>query len=93
MKTDETKTCSVCGMPFSAASEFCPACMLRIGLKGAAESGESSSEQASSEPTQPELEAQRIMKSSSAKTAPRSSWVVVPWVSLIRRLTSIFGAW
>jgi serine/threonine protein kinase len=60
MKIDETKTCSVCGTPLSAASEFCPACMLRIGLEGGTESGGSSSEQTSSEPTQPELEVQRF---------------------------------
>jgi serine/threonine protein kinase len=48
-------------MPLSAASEFCPACMLRIGLEREVESGKSSSsEQASGELTQPELEVQRF---------------------------------
>ena len=60
MKIDDTKTCSKCGMPLSATSEFCPACMLRIGLEAGIESGASSSEQASSEPTQPELDVQRF---------------------------------
>src|SRR5271165_3212689 len=60
MKIDDSKTCSECGMPLSAASEFCPACMLRIGLEGGGEFGESSSEQASGEPTQPEFKAQRF---------------------------------
>ena len=60
MKIDDTMTCSECGMPLSAASEFCPVCMLRIGLEVKIESGESSSEQASNEPTKPELEVQRF---------------------------------
>jgi hypothetical protein len=34
--------------------------MMRVGLEGEVESGESSSEQASSEPAQPELEVQRF---------------------------------
>jgi hypothetical protein len=61
MKIDDTKTCSECGMPLSAASEFCPACMLRIGLEREVESGKSSSsEQASGELTQPEVVVQRF---------------------------------
>jgi hypothetical protein len=39
MKIDESKTCSACGTPLLAASEFCPVCMLRIGLEGKIESG------------------------------------------------------
>ena len=60
VKADDTRTCSVCGTPLSAASESCPACMLRIGLEGKVEPGESSSELASDAPPQPELEVQRF---------------------------------
>ena len=60
MKVDGTKTCPVCGTPLTATGESCPVCMLRIGLEGEVKSGESSSQQASGEPTQPELEALRL---------------------------------
>src|SRR3984893_15566769 len=60
VKADATRTCSVCGTPLSAASESCPACMLRIGLEGRVEPGESSSELASDAPLQPESEVQRF---------------------------------
>ena len=39
---DEAKTCSVCGTPLSGVDESCPVCMLRKGLAGGVESGESS---------------------------------------------------
>jgi serine/threonine protein kinase len=32
MKTEETRTCLVCGTQFPAAKEFCPVCMLREAL-------------------------------------------------------------
>jgi tRNA A-37 threonylcarbamoyl transferase component Bud32 len=32
MKTEETRTCLVCGAKFPAAKEFCPVCMLREAL-------------------------------------------------------------
>jgi TolB-like protein len=60
MKVDDQRTCSVCGMPLSATSEFCPACMLRIGLKRDVESGESSSDRVSEEPTPSELKVERF---------------------------------
>src|SRR5262249_54745182 len=42
MKTEPQRTCPSCGNQFSGAMEFCPVCMLRKGLAGAVESGESS---------------------------------------------------
>jgi hypothetical protein len=46
MKTEDTRTCPSCGNEFSGAMEFCPVCMLRGALPGAAESGVSSFEEA-----------------------------------------------
>src|SRR5215471_3049772 len=42
MSTDSQHTCPSCGNEFSGAMEFCPVCMLRQGLAGGVESGESS---------------------------------------------------
>jgi tetratricopeptide (TPR) repeat protein len=42
MKTEDRRTCSICGSEFSGAIEFCPVCMLRQALSGGVESGESS---------------------------------------------------
>src|SRR6516164_11147798 len=42
MKTETQRTCPSCGNEFSGAMEFCPVCMLRKGLGGGVESGESS---------------------------------------------------
>jgi hypothetical protein len=42
MKTEDRHTCRSCGNEFSGAMEFCPVCMLRKGLAGGVESGESS---------------------------------------------------
>src|SRR5580704_16678020 len=39
------RTCPSCGNEFSGAMEFCPVCMLRGALPGAAESGASSFEE------------------------------------------------
>src|ERR1700736_2893122 len=44
MKKEDIRTCPSCGNEFSGALEFCPVCMLRKGLAGGVESGESSSE-------------------------------------------------
>jgi hypothetical protein len=44
MSTELQRTCPSCGNELSGAMEFCPICMLRKGLAGAVESGESSSE-------------------------------------------------
>src|ERR1700736_5002414 len=42
MSADLQRTCPNCGNEFSGAAEFCPVCMLRKGLAGGVESGESS---------------------------------------------------
>ena len=49
MKTEDRRTCSVCGTEFSANMEFCPVCVLRRGLDEPLESDESSLEKASVE--------------------------------------------
>src|SRR6516165_8346848 len=46
MKTEPQRTCPSCGNEFSGAMEFCPVCMLRKGLDGGVESGDSSFEEA-----------------------------------------------
>src|SRR5499425_3308546 len=43
MSTEPQRTCPSCGNEFSGTLEFCPVCMLRKGLAGGIESGESSS--------------------------------------------------
>src|SRR5271167_410090 len=45
MSTEPHRTCPSCGNEFSGAMEFCPVCMLRKGLAGRVESGESSFEE------------------------------------------------
>src|ERR1700745_1358587 len=42
MKTEDIRTCPSCGNELSGAMEFCPVCLLRKGLAGGIESGESS---------------------------------------------------
>src|SRR5467141_1172203 len=42
MSTEPQRTCPSCGTEVSGAMEFCPVCMLRKGLAGGVESGESS---------------------------------------------------
>jgi hypothetical protein len=46
MSAEPQRTCPSCGNEFSGAMEFCPVCMLRKGLAGGVESGESSFEDA-----------------------------------------------
>jgi serine/threonine protein kinase len=46
MNTEPQRTCLSCGNEFSGAMEFCPVCMLRKGLAGGGESGDSSFEEA-----------------------------------------------
>src|SRR4029077_20735965 len=46
MMTEPQRTCPSCGNEFSGAMEFCPVCMLRGALPGAAESGAFSCEEA-----------------------------------------------
>ena len=56
---DEGKACSVCGTALSGVDESCPVCMLRMGLAGGIESGESSISGDTVEPM-PEQPAQRF---------------------------------
>jgi hypothetical protein len=46
MKTEDRRTCPICGSELSGAMEFCPICLLRKGLAGGVESGESSLQEA-----------------------------------------------
>src|SRR5262249_23377176 len=46
MSSELQRTCPSCGNEFSGAVEFCPVCMLRKGLAGGIESGESSFQEA-----------------------------------------------
>jgi len=46
MSIEAQRTCPSCGNEFSGAMEFCPICLLQTALVGAAESGESSFENA-----------------------------------------------
>jgi serine/threonine protein kinase len=46
MSAEHQRTCPNCGIEFSGAMEFCPVCILRKALPDAAESGESSFEEA-----------------------------------------------
>ena len=57
---DEVKTCSVCGTALSGVDESCAVCMLRKGLAGGVESGESSAAEDMVKPTTPEQAVQRF---------------------------------
>ena len=46
MNRESQRSCPSCGSELSGAMEFCPVCMLRGALPGAAESGASSFEEA-----------------------------------------------
>ena len=59
MSTEPQRTCPTCGNEFSGAMEFCPVCMLRKGLAGRVESGESSASEDPIKPT-PEQAGQRF---------------------------------
>src|SRR5271170_7739937 len=59
MKTEDIRTCSICGSEFSGAIEFCPVCMLRQALSGGVESRESSASEDTSK-LLPERAAQRF---------------------------------
>jgi hypothetical protein len=50
MSTDLQRICPSCGNEFSGAMEFCPVCLLRKGLAGGTESGESSVSEKTVEP-------------------------------------------
>jgi hypothetical protein len=51
MSTEPQRTCPSCGNELSGAMEFCPVCMLRKGLGGGIESGESSTSEEAVSPT------------------------------------------
>src|SRR5258708_15560514 len=51
MSTEPQRTCPSCGNELSGAMEFCPVCMLRKGLAGGVESGESSPSEGTVKPT------------------------------------------
>src|SRR6516164_8337209 len=50
MSAEPQRTCPSCGNEMSGAMEFCPVCMLRRGLPGGVESGESSVSEDTVEP-------------------------------------------
>src|SRR6516165_1437220 len=60
MSTEPQRTCPSCGNEFSGAMEFCPVCMLRKGLGGGVESGESSVSEVTAKPIIPGQAAQRF---------------------------------
>src|SRR5271165_3106592 len=60
MSTQPQRTCPSCGNELSGAMEFCPVCMLRKGLAGWVESGESSTSENTVRPTTPEQATQRF---------------------------------
>ena len=60
MSTETQRTCPTCGNELSGAMEFCPVCMLRKGLAGTVESGESSVFEDTVKPTTPDQVAQRF---------------------------------
>ena len=51
MSTERQRTCPSCGNELSEAMELCPVCMLRRGLAGGVESGESSASEDTVNPT------------------------------------------
>jgi predicted amidophosphoribosyltransferase len=55
MSTEPQRTCLSCGNEFSGAMEFCPVCMLRMGL-----AGESSAFADTVKPATPEHTVQRF---------------------------------
>jgi hypothetical protein len=60
MSTEPQRTCPSCGNEFSGALEFCPVCMLRQGLAGGVESGESSASADTVKPMTPEQPVHRF---------------------------------
>jgi hypothetical protein len=51
MMKEPQRPCPSCGNELSGAMEFCPVCLLRKGLAGGVESGESSASQDTVKPT------------------------------------------
>src|SRR6266404_2549453 len=60
MSTKPQRTCPSCGNELSGAIEVCPVCMLRQGLGGGAESGESSASEDTVKLTTPEQAVHRF---------------------------------
>jgi serine/threonine protein kinase len=60
METEERRTCPRCGNGLSGAIEFCPVCMLREGLAGGVEAGESAASEDTVKATAPEQAVQRF---------------------------------
>src|SRR6201982_2844519 len=60
MSTEPQRTCPSCGNELSGVMEFCPVCMLRQGLAGGAESGESSASEDTVKLTTPEQAVHRF---------------------------------
>jgi hypothetical protein len=56
MMTEPKRTCPSCGNEFSGAMEFCPVCLLRKGLAGGVESGESSASEVAVDPISEQTE-------------------------------------
>jgi hypothetical protein len=92
MSKEPQRTCPSCGNEFSGAIEFCPVCMLRKGLAGGVESGESSFEEAvRPTPDQPpkRFEHYELVRGEDGKPL---ELVAVRWGSLTRRSMSICAA-
>ena len=51
MNAEGQRTCPSCGNELSGVMEFCPVCMLRVGLAGEVESGGSSASEDIAKPT------------------------------------------
>ena len=60
MSAEAQRTCPSCGNGISGTEEFCPVCMLRMGLAGAIQSGQSSVSEDTVEATTPDELAQRF---------------------------------
>jgi serine/threonine protein kinase len=60
MKAERQRTCQSCGNEFPEAMEFCPVCMLRRGLAGGVEPGDSSASEDTVKPTTLDQPAQRF---------------------------------
>src|SRR6267143_5436273 len=60
MSTEPQRSCPSCGNELSGAMELCPVCMLRQGLAGGAESGESSASEDTVKLTTPEQAVHRF---------------------------------
>jgi serine/threonine protein kinase len=60
VSTEPQRICPSCGNELSGAMEFCPVCMLRKGLAGGVESGESSTSEEAVKPTISEQALQRF---------------------------------